>query len=92
MLGELGAIILETGLFGSGGVSNLVNILFFVMFFGFMLFGQQIQSRIALMQIDGAVRKLENMRDNAKSLTLKVLRDVGKPKDDPTARLNLLAK
>jgi len=90
LLGQLGAIILETGLFGSGGVSNLVNILFFVMFFGFMLFGQQIQSRIALMQIDGAVRKLENMRDNAKSLTLKVLRDVGKPKDDPTARLNSL--
>lgn len=90
LLGQLGAIILETGLFGSGGVSNLVNILFFVMFFGFMLFGQQIQSRIALMQIDGAVRKLENMRDNAKSLTLKQLRDVGKPKDDPTARLNSL--
>ena len=90
LLGQLGAIILETGLFGSGGVSNLVNILFFVMFFGFMLFGQQIQSRIALMQIDGAVRKLENMRDNAKSLTIKVLRDVGKPKDDPTARLNSL--
>jgi hypothetical protein len=90
LLGQLGAIILETGLFGSGGVSNLVNILFFVMFFGFMLFGQQIQSRIALMQIDGAVRKLENMRDNAKSLTLKVLRDVGKAKDDPTARLNSL--
>jgi len=90
LLGQLGAIILETGLFGSGGVSNLVNILFFAMFFGFMLFGQQIQSRIALMQIDGAVRKLENMRDNAKSLTLKVLRDVGKPKDDPTVRLNSL--
>jgi hypothetical protein len=90
LLGQLGAIILETGLFGSGGVSNLVNILFFAMFFGFMLFGQQIQSRIALMQIDGAVRKLENMRDNAKSLTLKQLRDVGKSKDDPTARLNSL--
>jgi len=90
LLGQLGAIILETGLFGSGGVSNLVNILFFAMFFGFMLFGQQIQSRIALMQIDGAVRKLENMRDNAKSLTLKQLRDVGKAKDDPTARLNSL--
>ena len=90
LLGQLGAIILETGLFGSGGVSNLVNILFFAMFFGFMLFGQQIQSRIALMQIDGAVRKLENMRDNAKSLTLKTLRDVGKAKDDPTARLNSL--
>jgi hypothetical protein len=30
------------------------------------------------MQIDGAVRRLENMRNDAKSLTIKTLRDVGK--------------
>lgn len=84
-------IALQTGIFGaSGGLSNLLNILFFVMFFGFMMFGQQIQSRIALMQIDGAVRKLENMRNDAKSLTLKMLREVGKSKDDPAPRLNSL--
>lgn len=85
------SIALQTGIFGaSGGLSNLLNILFFVMFFGFMMFGQQIQSRIALMQIDGAVRKLENMRNDAKSLTLKMLREVGKSKDDPAPRLNSL--
>jgi hypothetical protein len=59
-------------------------------FFAFFVFGQQIQSRIALMQIDGAVRKLENMSNDAKSLTLRTLRDVGKPKDDPAPRLNSL--
>ncbi len=42
------------------------------------------------MQIDGAVRKLENMRNDAKSLTIRTLRDVGKAKDDPTPRLNTL--
>ena len=67
-----------------------MNILFFVAFFAFMVFGQQIQSRIALMQIDGAVRKLENMSKDAKTLTLRMLREIGKPKDDPTARLNSL--
>lgn len=90
MLPYLGNIVLETGIFGSGGVSNLLNILFYAMFLGFMLFGQQIQSRIALMQIDGAVRRLENMRSDAKSLTVKMLREIGKPKDDPTPRLNSL--
>ena len=85
-------IALQTGIFGSTGgtLSNIVNILFFVSFFAFMIFGQQIQSRIALMQIDGAVRKLENMRNDAKTLTLKILRDVGKAKDDPTVGLNSL--
>jgi hypothetical protein len=83
-------IALQTGIFGSSGLNNIVNILFFISFFAFMVFGQQIQSRIALMQIDGAVRKLENMRNDAKTLTLKILRDVGKAKDDPTAGLNSL--
>ncbi len=88
MLPFLAGIVLETGIFGSSGVNNILNILFVVSFLAFMVFGQQIQSRIALMQIDGAVRKLENMRNDAKSLTLKMLREIGKAKDDPAPRLN----
>jgi len=81
---------LVAGIFGETGLNNILSILFFVMFFTFMLFGQQVQSRIALMQIDGAVRRLEGMRNDAKSLTLKILREIGKAKDDPTPRLNSL--
>jgi hypothetical protein len=87
---DLAGIVLQTGLFGSSGANNIVNILFAVSFLAFMFFGQQIQSRIALMQIDGAVRRLESMRNDAKGLTLKVIREVGKSKDDPTANLNSL--
>jgi len=92
LLFDFASIVLQAGLFGSsgGGINNILNILFFVMFFAFMMFGQQIQSRIALMQIDGAVRRLENMRNDAKSLTIKTLREVGKSKDDPTPSLNSL--
>ena len=92
MLFDFASVVLQAGLLGSGGgtISNLLNILFYGMFFAFMLFGQQIQSRIALMQIDGAVRRLENMRNDAKTLTIKTLRDVGKSKDDPTPKLNSL--
>ena len=90
MLSQLLAIVLETGIFGASGVNNILNILFVVSFLAFMVFGQQIQSRIALMQIDGAVRKLEHMRNDAASLTLKIIRDIGKPKDDPAPRLNSL--
>ena len=91
MLFDLASIVLQAGLLGSGGtINNIVNILFVVSFLAFMVFGQQIQSRIALMQIDGAVRRLENMRNDAKTLTIKTLRDVGKSKDDPTPKLNAL--
>jgi len=88
---DFASIVLQAGLLGSqGGINNIVNILFVVSFLAFMVFGQQIQSRIALMQIDGAVRRLENMRNDAKSLTIKTLREVGKSKDDPTPSLNSL--
>jgi hypothetical protein len=90
LLSFLAVIALETGVLGSSGVNNLLNILFVVSFLAFMVFGQQIQSRIALMQIDGAVRKLETMRNDAKSVTVKTVREIGKPKDDPTPRLNTL--
>jgi hypothetical protein len=90
LLDLLASIVLQTGVFGSGGINNLLNILFFVAFFAFMMFGQQIQSRIALMQIDGAVKKLETMRNDAKSLTVRMLREIGKSKDDPAPRLNSL--
>lgn len=78
------------GNFGTGTLGNLLNILFYMAFFAFFIFGQQIQSRIALMQIAGAVGKLETMRNDAKSLTIKTVREIGKPKDDPTPRLNTL--
>ena len=90
MLPELASIVLQTGLLGSSSVNNILNILFVVSFLAFMVFGQQIQSRIALMQIDGAVRRLEGMRNDAKGLTLKMLREIGKAKDDPTPKLNSL--
>jgi len=88
------AAILQTGpgLFGNSGglIGNLVNLIWIGSFVAFMFFGQQIQGRLALMQIDGAVRKLENMKNDARSLTLKTLREIGKPKDDPTPQLNSL--
>jgi len=90
LLPPFASIALETGVFGSGTINNILNILFVLSFLAFMVFGQQIQSRIALMQIDGAVRRLENMRNDAKSLTLKMLREIGKSKDDPAPRLNSL--
>jgi len=93
LLPQLANIVLQNtpGLFGQGNqLTNIINVIWMVGFFAFFIFGQQIQSRIALMQIDGAVRRLENMKNDAKSLTLKTLRDVGQPKVDPAPGLNSL--
>jgi len=73
---------------GNSLLSNLMNLVIFGMIFASFFFGQQIQSRIAILQLDGAVRKLEFIRSDAKALALRTIKAVGKPKDDPSPALS----
>lgn len=77
---------------GGGGTSNvlanLMNLLIFGMIFASFFFGQQIQSRIAILQLDGAVRKLEYIKNDAKALALQTIKEIGKPKEDPSPALS----
>jgi hypothetical protein len=83
-------VALQLGSTGGGSslLSNLVNIVFLGMIFASFFFGQQIQGRIAILQLDGAVRKLEFIRNDAKALALRTIKEIGKPKDDPTPALS----
>ena len=73
---------------GNSLLSNLMNLVIFGMIFASFFFGQQIQSRIAILQLDGAVRKLEFIRSDAKALALRTIKNIGKPKDDPLPALS----
>lgn len=72
---------------GSSFLANLINLLIFGMIFASFFFGQQIQSRIAILQLDGAVRKLEFIKNEAKGLALRTIKDIGKSEEDPTSAL-----
>jgi len=73
---------------GNTLLSTLMNLVIFGMIFASFFFGQQIQSRIAILQLDGAVRKLEFIKSDAKALALRTIKEIGKPKDDPTPALS----
>jgi hypothetical protein len=73
---------------GNTLLSNLINLVIFGMIFASFFFGQQIQSRIAILQLDGAVRKLEFIKSDARALALRTIKDIGKPKDDPSPALS----
>jgi len=73
---------------GSSVLSNLMNLVIFGMIFASFFFGQQIQSRIAILQLDGAVRKLEFIRNDAKALAIRTIKSIGKPKEDPSPALS----
>ncbi len=74
-----------------GGIlAQIISALMYLSFILFIFFGQKIQLRMMLWEIDGTVKKLEFMRTEAKNLSLKTIKDIGKPKDDPTPTLNSL--
>jgi hypothetical protein len=77
------------GLLGNlGTISQLLfTVLFIALFFGF---GQKLQMRQFLWDIDKGLRKLDMFRNSAKDLTLKTVKDIGKPSTDPGPQINVL--
>ena len=89
----LPVILHENDLVGSllgnlGTISQLLfTVLFIALFFGF---GQKLQMRQFLWEIDKGLRRLDMFRNSAKDLTLKTVKEIGKPPMDPTPQINVL--
>jgi len=62
----------------------------YLSFILFILFGQKIQIRLMLWEIDGTLKKLEGLRNEAKSVALRSIKETGKPQEDPAPALNVL--
>lgn len=88
MLTRLLLLGLPTG--DSSSVGTLVSTLMYFSFILFILFGQKIQLWTMIWNMSGALKKLEFMKNEAKVLSVKTLKEIGKPKEDPTPRLNTL--
>jgi len=70
-----------------GQILQVVISLFFILF---IFFGQKITMRMYLLEIDRGVKRLDIIRGQAKDLSLKTIKDVGKPSFDPGAQFNVL--
>ena len=87
--------ILQLGLLGGLGgedssIGTVISTLMYFSFILFIFFGQKIQLWTMLWNASGSIKKLEYMRTETKNLTLKTIREIGKPKEDPSPRLNSL--
>jgi hypothetical protein len=86
-------ILHQNDIFGSllgnlGTISQLLfTVLFIALFFGF---GQKLQMRQYLWDIDKGLRRLDLFRNSAKDLTLKTVKEIGKPMTDPGPQINVL--
>lgn len=74
----------------NSGVSSIISLLMYLSFIVFILFGQKIQLQLMLWEVDGSVKRLEFMKEEAKNLSFKMLMEIGKPKTNPLPELNML--
>ena len=83
---------LQAGLLGdiSGPLGTIFQVLVTAFFISFIFFGQKIQMRMYLMEIDRGLRRLDFIRTQAKDLSVKTVKDQGRPPVDPTPALNIL--
>ncbi len=87
--------IFQLGLLGGLGgedssIGTVISTLMYFSFILFIFFGQKIQLWTMLWNASGTIKKLDYMRTETKDMTLKTIREIGKPKDDPTQKFNSL--
>jgi len=83
---------LQLGLLGSGDstTGTMISTLMYLTFIAFIFFGQKIQLYTMLWSVGGTLKKLDFLRTEVKKLTLETIKEIGKPKEDPTPKLNSL--
>jgi len=68
--------------------SQIVSIIFIVMLLISMFYGQRLQLRIWLNEIEGSLYKLKYLRDEGRRIAIEAIKEVGKPQTDPTPRVD----
>ena len=78
------------GLDVTGPIGQVLQILLTAFFIGFIFFGQKLQMRMFLMEIDRGLKRLDFIRIQARDLTLKTVKEQVKPTADITPQINTL--
>jgi len=73
-----------------GPIGQIIQVFLTLFFIFFIFFGQKIQMRMYLLEIDRGLKRLDFIRGQAKDLSLKTIKDIGKPSIDPSPHLNTL--
>lgn len=54
------------------------------------IYGQRIQTILMLKEIEGSLYRLKAMRDRGRQIAISTIREIGKPSEDPTPRVDRL--
>jgi hypothetical protein len=90
MMDALAIMLASTSQFGATGdvISQILSIVYILFFVVFIFYGQRIQMYAAIREVEGSLYKLKYMREEARKTAIETIKDIGKPKDDPTPRID----
>ncbi|MGB9914982.1 MAG: DUF1512 domain-containing protein [Candidatus Bathyarchaeales archaeon] len=79
-----------TGQLGGAGdsISQILSILFYVIFIVFLFYGQRIQMYVMIREVEGSLYKLKYIKDEGRRITIETIKELGKPQTDPSARVD----
>jgi hypothetical protein len=79
-----------TNQFGGAGdsISQILSILFYVVFIVFLFYGQRIQMYVMIRGVEGSLYKLKYIKEEGRKIAIETIKEIGKPQTDPTARVD----
>jgi hypothetical protein len=69
-------------------ISQILSMLFYVVFIVFLFYGQRIQMYVMIREVEGSLHKLKYMRDEGRKTTIETIKEIGKPQTDPSERVD----
>jgi hypothetical protein len=81
--------VLSLLLTGAGdSVSQILSVLFYVVFIVFIFYGQRIQMYVMIREVEGSLYKLKYIKEEGRKITIETIKEIGKPETDPSARVD----
>lgn len=69
-------------------ISQILSMLFYVVFIVFLFYGQRIQMYVMIREVEGSLFKLKHIREEGRKTAIDTIKEIGKPQTDPTARVD----
>jgi hypothetical protein len=74
---------------GTGdSISQILSILFYVVFIVFLFYGQRIQMYVMIREVEGSLYKLKYIKEEGRKIAIETIKEIGKPQTDPSARVD----
>ncbi len=71
-------------------IGMIIQTLFSLSFIIYLFYAQRIQAMTMLRQVEGTLRKVKNIRDEGRKVSIETVKEIGKPVNDPTPDVDRL--